>query len=51
VDVAIDAQALTLSGEIADPAVREWILEHARGLGIDEIHDSLARRKPGGHAR
>jgi hypothetical protein len=41
VDVAIDAQALTLSGDIAVPAARDWILEHARGLGIGEIHDTL----------
>lgn len=41
VDVVIDAQALTLSGEIADPAVRDRFLEHARALGIEEIHDSL----------
>lgn len=39
--VVIDAQALTLSGEVAGPARRDWILEHARGLGIGQIHDSL----------
>jgi BON domain len=41
VDVAVDGRALTLSGEIVEPAVRDWILEHARGLGIEDIHDSL----------
>jgi hypothetical protein len=41
VELVVDTQALTLSGDIADPAVRDRLLEHARALGISEIHDSL----------